>query len=745
MTIEDTIAGEDVHPIGYFVALDGIEEMIGQYDFASDFAPTFTLPGTFLPNLIEDSIQTGEQTLDITRGLVTPGDFSFEVQDTPAIRQIIRRKGGSIDLLAVSLTRSASQLTLVNATAGSFANQTVYIDRETIELGIHLGGGVYQINTRAAFNSDRAGHRAGQTVSTAPRHMMERRATLWQVHLETGEIGAERTGILTSPPVHSDGRWGLQFTDLQTVLNRPLLAGWPEVRIEADKVTQIAGGVGGLNAIRIEVPDIRAFAQEPGTNLSFVKIEAGGQSAIVQIEQLFGPSSIEVIWPGFRIAGDLEATASELANGEVGEITLRQVWVLRERAGIQALEVMLSDFGDNQNHPTWDVIPGRSPAETPGQDDYAARRIGAGLPSNLVDVDSFLDIPGPRLVTFLDEETTLLDFLTQEVTWRSGGFIYVNGAGQIAWQRWEGAVPRAAQPSLDVDDDTLEANITSWDSEDEVIGRATIEANYLPTGRTFTKRLEVQFNDLSDIYDNGQAQIKLRSKSLWLGAQPLGQIVSPSSSEQGFATFLDRVRSVDAVGGLRIKRRIPWSRTPDIKVAGLFSYTDARIPDHRGGFGVSINAQVIARSTDHENGEALITAREVPRAFWIAPAMFVAGYNPGTLTITVDLTGPEADLFAGLNPGQFLNTDWSIRLYQASTIWAGGWVRQVATVGPSSVQLSAAPPFDPVVGDLIVLSDILPGDTGNLNVLDADVEDYAFGADAALEVGGGARTGPPWG
>ena len=148
----------------------------------------------------------------------------------------------------------------------------------------------------------------------------------------------------------------------------------------------------------------------------------------------------------------------------------------------------------------------------------------------------------------------------------------------------------------------------------------------------------------------------------------------------------------------------------------------------------------------YEGGEALITAREIPRAYWIAPAVYVDSYNAGTLTITIDQTGPEADLFKALSqPGLFWAATWGLRLYELATVWAGGYAATVASVTSTTITLAAAPPFDPQAGDLICLEDSTPGDTGNLNALDADVEDYAFGADSALEVGGGTRPGPPWG
>lgn len=742
MTFDSTIADQDVWQVGFYVKFAGIATRLAEHDFAADFAPGFALAGVFDPSMIEDSIKVGEESLDLMRGIVQPADFSFAVHDTAAVRSIFRRRGGIETQLVNSLTLSNSQLTLGLTT---LANETVYCDRETIVLGAHLGAGLYQISTRAAYDSDPQGHRAGQVVSTAPRHMMERRATLVAVLLDTGETKDVRTGVLTSPPVSDDGQVNVTLTDLQTVLNRPLLAGWPEVSIEADKIDQVQ--IGALQGLRFTVPDIRAFTQMPGINTSYIKITAGGKSAIVQTEELFGVNRFEVKWPGFRIAGDLDATAREMADGTAGEITLRQVWVFRERVGHVALEAMLSDFGDGANHATWDVLPGRSPALTPSTGDLAARRIGAGIPSSLVDVDAFLQIPGPRLVTFLDEQKSLLDFLTEELTWRSGGMIYVNGSGQISWKQWATAVPRAGVASLTVDGDTLEANVTSWDDESKIIGRATIQANYIPGERGFTKRLDLQFSDLSEIYGNAQAAIKLRSKSLWMGAQPPGQIVSPSESENSLATYLDRVRSVDALGGRRIKRRVPLSVSPVTKIADVFSYSDSRIPDHAGGIGSSLNYQVIASAPDYSGGESLITAREIQRGYLVAPSVFVDSWDGGTLTFTIAVGGADAELWDKLTatPGLDFAALYRLRIFRSVDTWATVDVQTVVAVTNATIRIGAAPPFVPAQHDLLVLTDAIPGDSGNLNQFQADVEDYAFGAAANGTVGGGTRTGPTWG
>lgn len=740
MTFEAATA-KDRHEVGWILIFDGIEPFFSTHDFTE-----YGLLGTYIRCIVDGSLEGDGEELDEQRRIILPGDFAVRVFNSAEVRAVLRRKGGTRTKLVSSINASQTTITL---TSTAMAGLTVYCDRETIVIGTHSGSGVYAGCTRAAHGSLGQHHRAASIVSTTPRHWLERRAALAQVYLDDSldagsRAGIHRVGFLTKSPEFENGAYSLTFTDFSTILSRPLLSGFKPITVSAENITAGEDTVAGLGAgehefITFTVPDIRQLALS-GDDTGHIKIEAGGSSSIYRLRTPFAGDSVTV-YHADRIAGDLDLSFAELATGE-HEVTLHQVEVVYGRAGHQALQVLTSEYGDETNG-DWDVLPGRPPSDVSTSSDVSAKRVGAGIPQSWVDIDAWLSIPGESFVTYIDETTTLADFLGDEILWRTGGHLYITADGKLSWRRDDPAAPRSLAQEITLEDDTIAAAVFSVDDEEGVIGRAVIECNYVP-GIGYTKTQEVAFHDLADIYEQSMPQLELKSKSLWIGDAPSGQIVSPPTPYDTIVGMFDRYRAIAALGGVKGRFPLPWRRHLDFRITDRFALSSSVLPDHEGGEGGSRVFQVTQVERQYQEGVHQIAHREVPRGWLNAPAAFVESYSAGTVAFKT--TGRFAHLW-DTSPGQDFAAGWKVRIYDfsASPPYGASSTATVTAVGTNSIVIGVTtPPMTPAADDMVVLEDT-PGDTGTENANQgADVEDFAFGADADLVLDDG-RAGPTWG
>lgn len=746
MTLQSELEARKRFEMGYYLDFAGIETHIGTHDFAA----THGFSGAFIEAIPEGTLTGSAWRLNREKGFVEPGGFSCQVAGKAAVLDLLRRRGG----VEVPLRFSRSAVTTdIYIDDGTLGGQTVYVDRETIVLGTWNGSSHYTGCTRGAHGSIARPHLKGATLSTAPRHWQNRKVTLREVHLRTGTDEAVGTFLLSASPRWSNGFYQLSGVGLGSTLKRSICTGWNDVTAiaveDGDGLTP-AGTVEGDGLIRATIPDLRQF--ENSTLYGAIRVDAGERWGIYFLR---GSGAIEAgatsADPDYVWFGTSQRWAGDLTKGDIlaaDSVTLRQCEVVSMRPGQLALAIMLSDLGDGTNHSFYDVLPGRSVDFSIETEDMSRKRMGAGLPAAWVDVDSWEDVPGEIVGMVLDEEMELIDFLTNDILPWMGGFVYVTPEGKIAFQRYAPETVRGNAYAIGAAvtaDDTIE----SADDEMSVVSRVGIECNYHPRDG-FLKRVEVVFEDTSEMLGEQDREINLKSRTTWVGTDAHDlRMASTSVDVSTLKARLERYRVRQDLGSRRHTRRFPWSLSKRLRLATRVNITDPDMPNHEGSLGVTSEPhEIVSYDPEYSTGDVICELENTTSGVRWAPSALVSSWDGGTNTITFQTTGTHGDgrLFED-KPGRLFMLGATVELYDfsAATPYDAAPATAVITaVSDDSITLSSAPSPTPANGDLCMLQN--SDDTGNPTDDGVDVWDNAFAATTGLQVGSGSylRDGPRW-
>ena len=727
MTYVTDIAAR-THDVGYYVAFEGIATRLSTHDL------TGLVAGTFLPVLLAPPRGSANR-LDRERGLILPGGFSVQAADNSSLRTLIARRGGTEDKLSLSLSKTATAITL---SKGNYATgTTIYVDRETITLGTKSGN-VYNFSARGVQSSQARPHGAGTVVSDRPRYWLGRRAQMFAVNLATGTTQAIRTGILSQSPRFVNGSWSLEFIDLQRELNRRIFHGW-----SPQKVVARGGQDYPTLAFLLDVGDARHFAD--GDN-AYVRVQ---QEEGIQVYSL---ESGHVDRTNNHLTLELDnlvhATESDRTLDVRPGADVQQVCLFTADPAHAALMMMLSDLGDASNHATYDVLPGVSPALTSSTGDIVGKRVGAALPSSWVDVTAWEALEGAAFgpaTFYLDDPMSLLEFLVREVAWRLGGYVYVNDSGQISFRRYLPALPAAALPAITTSDLRV-PNVSTVDDESEVLGSAVMKCNWDPELRQHMLRVETSWLDTFPLYGEGRPSLELESRSLWVGQASPSPLVSAPGSSLQIVAALDRLYSRSRNGVRRHSMALLWNKHLDALPGWTFAFTDGRVPNLEGSLGVTARQlECVAVHPDYATGQIALEAEEKPQGWLVAPVGII------TLVSAQDLFDLEssADYYDG-NPASDFPVGATVRIYGASAsppFSASGTAVILSVQDPGQIELTATfgGGFTLAAGDLVCLES--SANTGNENTTGADVQDHLFMVDAddLIDAGTGSeRDGTRW-
>jgi len=636
----------------------------------------------FEPALDITSISASGSSLDRGRSLIIPGGFSARIMDGSVQRTVLSRRGGTEDALELSTNRTTKTIDTLEGNNPS--GGVVYLERETIVLGTKFSED-YLLSERGAWGSQSSFHGGGMVLSSRPRHWMGRRATLVAVDLDTLNSQTIRAGITSQSPQFSEGAYDLDFVDVQKELNRPLMRGWlPQ------KSTNWAGG--GALGYNVDVVVADALNFRDGSN-SFIRVDGPELSRVHTLASgtvNTGTNVVRLDLSQIRY----DDSAEDLAVPPDEELELRQVQIIVQDPATAALQVMLSVLGDGANG-TYDVLPGRAPEAT-----SPIRQVGAGIPSDWVDVAAWEALRGigGTCVFYLEEETRLLDFLVNEISWRLGGYVYVTDDGKISFQRYIVDTPLASTSTLSKAD-ILAGAVSLVDDESETVGRVSIECNYNPGQREFRARHQVVFADLNGTYGDDLASVQLQSKSLWIGGGG-SSLNSPPTGQWEIINSFDRVYSRTKDGVRKVRFRLPWKQHLTVKPGFVFKLTDDRQPDFAGGEGISQRThEVTSANPDPQSGSLEVEAEEVPRGYLVAPSALVSSYSSGTFTLSTSTD------FYGTEPGFDFMLGATIRVFDASASppFSVSGTATITGLSSSSITVPFFGTFTPASGDLIVL------------------------------------------
>ena len=660
----------------------------------------------FEPALDITSISASGSSLDRGRSLIIPGGFSARIMDGTTQRSILSRRGGNEDVIDGSISRTTTDIDTV--TVNNPSGGVAYLERETVLLGT-VSGFTFEKCQRGAWGSQPIAHGGGMVMSSRPRHWMGRRATLVAVDLDTLNSQTIRAGITSQSPQFSEGAYDLDFVDVQKELNRPLMRGWLPQRSADWSVIGYNVDVVVTDSLNF-VDGPRSFVRVDGPDLLRVHTLAAGTVTT-------GTHTVRLDLASIRYDESVE----DLRVPSDAELELRQVTIITQDPATAALQVMLSVLGDGANNATYDVLPGRAPDAT-----SPIRQVGAGIPSDWVDVAAWEALRGIGGVCtfYLEEETRLLDFLINEISWRLGGYVYVTDDGKISFQRYVVDTPLASTSTF-TKADILAGAVSLADDESETVGRVSIECNYNPGQREYRARHQVVFADLNGTYGDDLASVELQSKSLWIGSGG-GSLNSAPTGQWEVITSFDRMYSRTKDGVRKVRFRLPWKQHLTVKPGFVFKLTDDRQPDFAGSVGISQRThEVTAANPDPQSGSLEVEAEEVPRGYLVAPSALVSSYDAGTGVITLNTSTD----FYGTEPGFDFMLGATIRVFNASASPPFS-TSQLGTIASLTANTIGTLGFvsSPASGDLIVID--YTADTGSTAVnTNADVTDHLFHGD----------------
>jgi len=755
LTYETDIDSEQAN-VGYFVAFDGVEKRIATHDMAAH-----GVAGSFA--VLMAGVPTGGGTeLDRDQGTILPAGFAFNVLNNAEGLEYVRRRGGETWPLAQAIGRAPADTTvwLDGSDKSGQDGRTIYVGKETIVLGIEFGTtGAYIASMRGSFGSAIAAHPGGTVAATVPRNWLDRRGILHAVNLATGSSKAIRAGLVRRSPVFKDGVWGFELYDVETELNRPIMTGWELVSITRAPIpiTETLLGVDFLGwDLQLGDGDAKKFRQGQfviGLNTvgSQVKVVFGDVVEVfdqLKVDEATDRLTVlekDLIWTNREAAGGRSALE------DAQDVKAKQVQFIAGDPAKIALHVMLSGRGDGTNQTAYDSLPGRDPDFTGATVFDVSRRCGANLPADYVDIpswqdgvqqsgDSFRGVARKPIAMLLDEETTLFDWLRDEILWRLGGYVVATPDGKLALQQYQAAIPAADVEILDASDETIVTSVQTVDDETDILGRVAWESNYRYDRRIYELRTEASFQENADVYGDRRKRMDLQSKSLWVGEAPPGVIWDNGWTPNDMVTALDRHFARTKDGVRKTSVRVPFA-LQDFSVGKRLRYTDPRMPDNEGGTGVVVRPyEVTGVNPDYKAGVWDLQAEEMKTGRLVAPAGVVSNVASNTLTLLGD-----PDLFDAL-PGEDFAAGWSVRIYdEDSGTPLASEVEVIASVSGDTITLVSLPgSFGVAPGDVVALE--YSGDT-TVNAINAIPSDYIFNVDTAgkIDPGGPAEIdGTEW-
>lgn len=734
MTYATDIAGDN-QEIYYYVTFEGIGPGIGQQKFAN--APwSLGSPTTFYDNLLTVSI--GEQKLDRSRGAVLSASVSMEIHDDENIRALFARRGTEVTLSS-AVTDTGTSLATNEPLNFGWLFENLYLDRETVYCSA-VGGttaGTYTV-TRGAQSSVQSWHRSGAILSDKPRHWIDRRYSLYAV-TQNGNTQKISSGIITSSPTFSEGIWTLEGLDLMTLCSRDVHVGFEEISINkaADSYTARRNNT-------YEMDDAGAFVETSNDHSQVIVKweEPKTQTSMVTVHKLLGvdtvsnPNDITISQNVlFYIEGEGTPGTDRIGHTAVVESIQQRTAITGTMKEI-ALRLLLSVFGDGANNATYDVLPGREPG-TSSNPTVRAARTGLGIPAADVDISSFDEMDdGLESYTtlYLDEPASFADIWANEFSWRVGGYIHLDSSGaQIRFSRYDVDIPSTSATAL-TEDDYSGAELISSHDEGEILSRAVFETNYSQKSRRFLHSVSLGVVGPDAMYYDNRSASMFKSATVWIGARspstPWGVI---TVSEVDVVMLMDRVISRLGDGVPRYSFRLSWKHSQSVAIGTLVTITDSRTPNPEGSLGLAaVKCEVVSVALDLESREMEVVAEQIQTGYLVAPAVHVLSYDGGTKTITIDESGPEADLFDAGSPAYHFDRDWYVRIYDksASPAYSTSEAVYVSTVqNDNEITLTSAPGgFTPAAGDLVCLEydDTAPPSSNTASETSADPTKYIF-------------------
>ena len=549
------------------------------------------------------------------------------------------------------------------------------------------------------YKSDPYGHAIGTPCGASPQSFVGRLVKEYSIY-PNGDERLAAVYAVDGIPSFRDGVWTLPMQDALGFFNKPIGRGLGPIKV-ADPAGYTAPRVPttseGLLVVgdRYAALDGARFHLVPSVYVSSDQILTHRQRHGNAIgEQFTGPNVPDAYL--FPYNGQSGFTISTLDGNRgqpfgIGEELSPRITV-RGRADQVVLKLMTSRLGDTSNG-SYDLLPGNGQAQ-----------LGAGIPSSLVndleitrllsDIQDFeISIePGELLLDILERELSLLDM-----------FVDIDSDGLVTVRQVHYAVT-----TQNCDHQLTDSSLLATASEELRIGgrivtRIVLKGNYDVIDEEH--RLTMNIPGVSTAENNDGDNYEFAPT--WF-RQPT-TIEELEATEEQLAAILGRWNTPRPEFALEHD----WTQHL-VRVGDTAGVTNARLPDSKGGQGVSVATLVTGVESDLESGLVRITAEAVGNSAggYFAPAgaiTAVTALGGGQYLLTLTAAA-SSRLVSGLKAGgadadenEYFAVGWAIHGYTKDT-GAVTWTGEVTSIG-AGAQITISATAAPLVGEIMTPRD----------------------------------------
>lgn len=638
-TYLERLAADGGHNHRLYVAVEGVPYV---FHCDADFPSSYAGGATPLA-LITQIIQTNRQLNPNTRR-IEGHSLTIRLLDDGAGVLAALFAARSYRTSYVSSSVGAAGDVTVKGVGGLPAAGTVYLEDEAVTYTSIVGTTLTGC-TRGAFSTEAGPHLGdaddGDDVFVAPPSWKGRRVFLFGYFKpkDVSPQGASLAELTLSrqlgtfiiddvPEKQTTTEWVISCKDLVEELGAKKLGdGFIDNTIPEARQGSNAGG-----NLELVVGEGAAFNQfTVGTATTYVRIKKSGDGenpyAILPLVGQVSTDSIEYSYAEALVVDDV-------ASAAVSEV--RHIAVLRGSPAIVALYVIMSRLGDGTNG-TYDVLPGFDAGDV-GE---ANTRMGAGISSGDVDIDSFLAFTsGPSWSYVIDDVLPLSDFMF-ELCLAVGAAWLPSRSGEL---KLISLAEDGANPVMTVDDKIMDRTqpITMKYDEANIYPRLRFSCNYDIATRAY--RYIANFIDvkLRKRFKRREDELQLKSKSICVEGQP-GVRGRPTVTQAELAGSMRRVQAAEGRGRAFISG-VANLRITKAEVGDVVTLNNLIAIDGLGNQ-VLINqpARITAMDPHDYSGKVPVTFQLLDKLWRVAPACTIDSRAGAVLTLNAaDIGIPNA-------------------------------------------------------------------------------------------------------
>lgn len=627
-----------------------------------------------------NGVKEGESKLDleIRREVSSTVDFTLIGSGDGALDQIFsvnRRRSAWVTADAlVGATTIA-----VTSTAGMLANDTIYINGESVKIGTVASGTSLTGCTRGYLGSTASALKGtasdGDPVYRYAPTWEGRRAWLYAWTVDQGVALSQQilsTLIIDEAPTY-DGAyaWSVRCAGvMQEYMQRAVGVGLREAKV-------IGTPTIAASSITFKVDDPTAF--QVGTVPAYVALSTGVARELLSVDTTAGIETVTISRERFQQQfGVPSPTRAE---------SLRQIQAVNGSTAYPLLWTMLSNEGTGTG---FDTMPGRKSLNTFD----AGWRLGAGLLSTDIDTASFLARPTKEHTIVIDGEKPLGDLL-QEWCLLSSSAVVVTSDGKLT------AISTSHQrstTSVVIGKTHLvpDSGIDVVANESTITPLVTVECDYSPLSKEHRATINLIDEDKLKRYPRSPRRREISLPSIGCSDATTLVRVDAWQTPTALSTADISLLVHDIVSGEGPLARIEVSitvtldllslRLGDVVLIGSDLPNGFNAPDMAGGTIAGKYARVLSRRPDYDRGVVGLTLELLEPLIHVCPAAVIASAAGAVLTLST--TGPEV---RSTSPGDDFAIGMTVKVYDVSASVYD--TIDIIGVSATTITLASAPGF----------------------------------------------------